>query len=182
MLNVTVPAGSMASFNTTISAVQALGYTNAARKYLMWTDTFGKGICGVALRYTSDADGQSNPNNGYYPQYSRIDSPCWGFGNGSNEHSVEAHELMHNLGAVSSAAPHGTRAGHCWDEYDSMCYADGGGFAMQMVCPKHQGLPLRLQLRRLLLHLPRPGLVARHALELGRLAVPGGRRQRERRR
>jgi hypothetical protein len=135
VLNVTVPAGSMTNFGATLSAVQALGHSQPGRKYLMWTDTFGKGICGIANRYLSDADAQANPNNGYYPQYSRIDSPCWGFGNGSNEHSVEAHELMHNLGAVSSAAPHGTRAGHCYDEYDSMCYADGGGFAMQVICP-----------------------------------------------
>jgi hypothetical protein len=135
VLNVTVPAGAMGSFGATMDAVRALGYDNPARKYLMWTDTSGKGICGIALRYTSDADGQSNPNNGYYPQYARIDSPCWGLGNGTNEHSVEAHELMHNLGGVAAAAPHGTRAGHCWDEFDTMCYADGGGFAMQQTCP-----------------------------------------------
>jgi hypothetical protein len=47
---------------------------------------------------------------------------------------VEAHELLHNLGGVMSTAPHGTRAGHCWDEADTMCYADGGGFAMQQIC------------------------------------------------
>ncbi len=101
----------------------------------MWTDTSGKGICGVAQMYPTDTDGQGNPNNGSYAQFARIDSPCWGFGNGSNDHSVEAHELVHTFGAVMSSAPHGTRAGHCWDEYDTMCYADGGGFAMKQICP-----------------------------------------------
>src|SRR6478609_8193782 len=46
VLNVTVPAGSFSSFGATISAVQALGHTNPARKYLMWVDGSGFGICG----------------------------------------------------------------------------------------------------------------------------------------
>lgn len=133
VLNVTVPAGSMTSFGATVGAVQALGYNAAGRKYLMWTDATV--LCGVASMYTNDTSGQNNPNNGAYPQYARIDAGCWGHGNGTSQHSVEAHELLHTLGGVQATAPHATNAGHCWDEYDSMCYADGGGFAMQQVCP-----------------------------------------------
>lgn len=133
ILNVTVPAGAMSSFNATISAVQALGYGDASRKYLMWTDATV--LCGVASMYPNDTDSQGNPNNGSYAQYARVDSGCWGFGDGGAQHSVEAHEVLHTLGGVFSTAPHGTRAGHCWDEADTMCYADGGGFAMQQVCP-----------------------------------------------
>lgn len=133
VLNVTVPAGATSSFNATISAVQALGYTDPSRKYLMWTDA--SVLCGVASMYPNDVDGQGNPNNGSYAQYARVDSGCWGFGDGASQHSVEAHELLHTLGGVFSTAPHGTRAGHCWDESDTMCYADGGGFAMKQVCP-----------------------------------------------
>lgn len=132
VLNVTVPAGSMTSFNATISAVQALGHTAPNRKYLMWTDA--SVLCGVASMYPNDGDTQSNPNNGSYAQYARIDSGCWGFGDGAAQHSVEAHELVHTFGGVMSTAPHGTRAGHCWDEADTMCYADGGGFAMRQIC------------------------------------------------
>ena len=132
VLNVTVPAGSMSSFNATISAVQALGHTAPNRKYLMWTDA--SVLCGVASMYPNDGGTQGNPNNGSYAQYARIDSGCWGFGDGAAQHSVEAHELLHTMGGVMSTAPHGTRAGHCWDEADTMCYADGGGFAMQSVC------------------------------------------------
>ena len=133
VLNVTVPAGSMSSFNATISAVQALGYTDPTRKYLMWTD--GTGQCGIASLYPNDGATQANPNNGFYAQYARIDSACWGFGDGAGDHSVEAHELVHTLGAVNRSAAHSTTNGHCWDESDTMCYADGGGHAMVQVCP-----------------------------------------------
>ncbi len=136
VLNVTVPDGSMSSFNATISAVQALGYNNPARKYMMWTDATS--LCGIATTYPYDTDGQANPNNGSYAQYARIDSGCWGFGNGSNQHSVEAHEIVHTLGSVMRTAPHGTTNGHCWDESDTMCYADGGGHAMVQICDAAQ--------------------------------------------
>ena len=133
VLNVTVPTGSMTSFDSTINAVRALGYTNPARKYLMWTDA--SVLCGIAKMYLDDRQDQANANNGAYAQYSRIDSGCWGHGNTTTAHSVEAHELVHNLGGVQNSAPHATRVGHCWDESDAMCYADGGGFPMRQVCP-----------------------------------------------
>jgi hypothetical protein len=137
VLNVTVPSGALSSFNATISAIQALGYTDPTRKYLMWTDATSQ--CGIATLYPGDGKAQDNPNNGFYPQYARIDSGCWGFGDGSTEHSVEAHELMHMLGGVQNTAPHSTHAGHCWDESDTMCYADGGNHAMVQVCtPQHE--------------------------------------------
>lgn len=133
VLNVTVPAGSMTSFNATINAVAALGYNLASRKYLMWTDATS--LCGIATVYPNDRPTQDNPNNGLYAQYARIDSGCWGFGDGGSAHSVEAHELTHTLGSVLDGAPHSTKAGHCWDEADTMCYADGGTHAMVSICP-----------------------------------------------
>lgn len=139
VLNVTVPAGSFASFNSSIAALKTLGYDNPNRKYLMWVDGSGFNICGIAVTYpySTPAD-QSNPNNGLYPQYARTDAPCWGQGGTATSHSVEAHELVHTMGSVFSDAPHGTNAGHCFDEYDTMCYADGGGKAMQQICATDQ--------------------------------------------
>lgn len=132
VLNVTVPAGAASSFNATISAVQALGYTDPSRKYLMWTDATV--LCGIASMYPNDSESQANPNNGAYPQYARIDAGCWGFGDGARDHSVEAHELLHTIGGVQNSAPHSTKVGHCWDESDTMCYADGGSYAMRQIC------------------------------------------------
>lgn len=47
-------------------------------------------------------------------------SSSWGFV------WVDAHELMHALGAIHPGAPHATGRGHCYDGYDVMCYSDGG--------------------------------------------------------
>ena len=53
------------------------------------------------------------------------------------------HEMGHNLGAVQGGAPHSTGtvgsqvAGHCTDEWDVMCYADGGSNnALTHPCPQ----------------------------------------------
>lgn len=57
-------------------------------------------------------------------------SSSWGF------IWVDAHELVHALGAISPAAPHATGKGHCYDAYDLMCYSDGGpGWRKTVMCP-----------------------------------------------
>ncbi|HEY0948721.1 hypothetical protein [Nocardioides sp.] len=131
VLNVTLPPGSFTSFDATISAMRAAGYTAPGRKYLMWVD--GTGQCGIAQTYLSSTPGQDNPNNGAYAQFARIDTGCWG-----QAQSVEAHELSHTMGSVQGDAPHATSRGHCYDESDRMCYADGGGKTMQQICPTDQ--------------------------------------------
>jgi hypothetical protein len=136
VLNVTVPAGSLTSFDATINALAALGYKDKTRKYLIWADATA--LCGIATLYPYNSAAQTNPNNGGYPQYARIDSGCWGSGDGSYHGSVEAHELTHTLGSVLSGAPHATPAGHCWDDADTMCYADGGPHPMVQVCPAYR--------------------------------------------
>ena len=131
VLNITLPVGAGASFGATINAMQNLGYTSGARKYSIWFD--GTGQCGIAQTYLSSTPGQNNPNNGGYPQFARTDTPCWG-----SSQSVEAHELSHTMGSVQGDAPHATTNGHCYDESDRMCYADGGGKAMQQICSGDQ--------------------------------------------
>ena len=128
VLQVTLAAGADASFSSTISAMQAQGFTDPSRKYLMWVD--GSGYCGIAQMYNDGRHGQENVNNGTYPMFARVDAACWGGG-----YSVEAHELVHTLGGVQSTAPHRSAAGHCTDESDRMCYVDGSGVTMRQVCP-----------------------------------------------
>ena len=59
VLNVTVPAGSMAGFGQTISAVQAQGYTSPTRKYLMWADA--NVLCGIANKYPTTSRARATP-------------------------------------------------------------------------------------------------------------------------
>ncbi|RJK92461.1 hypothetical protein [Vallicoccus soli] len=130
VLNVTVPAGSTASFGGLMTALRAQGLDDPTRKYLVWTDA--SVLCGVATMYDDERAGQDNPNNGYAAQYARVDTACWGQDGG---HSVEAHELVHTIGGVQDGAPNSTLAGHCNDEADTMCYPDGGSRSvMRQVC------------------------------------------------
>jgi hypothetical protein len=50
---------------------------------------------------------------------------------------VDAHELVHALGAVTPDAPHASGNGHCWDGRDLMCYDDGGSaWRKAVVCAR----------------------------------------------
>jgi len=54
------------------------------------------------------------------------------------------HEVLHNLGGVVDGAPYATGAGHCWDEWDVLCYQDGGptSQALTYPCPGEYGAEL----------------------------------------
>lgn len=112
-------------FGETITELRSLGYDRDDRKYLVWMDSTGNGICGIGTLYGDDSPAPSNYNNST-GSYSRIDRGCWGY--------AEAHELMHNLGAVQTSAAHSTAGSHCRDDYDQMCYDDGAG-PPAIVCP-----------------------------------------------
>ncbi len=57
-------------------------------------------------------------------------SSSWGFV------WVDAHELVHAMGALRADAPHSTGKGHCYDAYDVMCYRDSGpSWRKMIVCP-----------------------------------------------
>lgn len=127
-----VSPAEIASFGAQQAALKAQGYNRGDRKYLLFTDAAV--MCGVANVYTDTSPLQDNANNGGWAQYARVDAPCWG----SADHSVEAHELTHTLGAVLSFAPHVSPAGHCTDESDLMCYSDAPGVVMTQSCPTTQ--------------------------------------------
>jgi hypothetical protein len=126
---VVVPAGALSTFGATIQALQAQGYRDASRKYLMFADA--DVLCGIGTLY-NDVRPVGNTND-LRTAYARVDVRCW-----SGSTSIAAHELTHNLGGVLPGAPHVTANAHCWDDNDLMCYDDGSGVPMQTLCPDRQ--------------------------------------------
>jgi hypothetical protein len=123
---------------TTTAELAARGYNRFDRKYVVWMDATA--LCGIAGYYLDENPGQSNFNNGVTGvpgPVARIDSGCWGFA--SQGESVEAHELMHSLGAIMPGAPHASPAGHCNDGSDRMCYLDGTVLTLLSICPTSSG-------------------------------------------
>jgi hypothetical protein len=124
------PAGA-ADFRGTIAELGMQGLARTDRKYLVWMDA---GVyCGIAEMSVDDRPDPSNRNNGgagIRGMVARTDVRCWG----TETRVVAAHELMHTLGGVQGGAPNATRAGHCTDEHDIMCYVDEPGVAMRLVC------------------------------------------------
>ena len=117
--SVRISPAALADFGLMIDALEAAGYNRADRKYLVFADSVE--YCGIADLWGDDRPGQDNVHNGYVDGFARVDRGCWGL----TGQSIEAHELMHNLGGVQQSAPHSTPGFHCWDQGDRMCYDDG---------------------------------------------------------
>lgn len=132
-----VPQGALSrGFHSTVRALSARGYKSKTRKYLVFADSAD--LCGIAGLYL-DSRKHENNNDGRFPMFARVDSPCWAFPD--SRHSVAAHELMHALGGVQRDAPHANPPGsHCVDERDAMCYDDGSGGAMRRNCDGGEAL------------------------------------------
>ena len=111
----------------------AKGFNRADRKYLTWFDKGAQTACGIGDSAVDSAKAPFNRNN-VGPSFGFVVAPCWGQSRASGGISSEAHELMHTLGAVMKGAPHRTPSGHCYDEWDNMCYRGGGDPAMRKVC------------------------------------------------
>ncbi|HVK25492.1 MAG TPA: RICIN domain-containing protein, partial [Actinokineospora sp.] len=122
---VEVPAGALKDFSASMTALRALGYTRTDRKYMFFADA--KVYCGIGTFAGDEQPGTANRSN-KGPSFGRTDSGCWGA-------SVAAHELGHNLGAVNNSAEHSSKAGHCVDDYDLMCYKDSPDAVMVTNCP-----------------------------------------------
>jgi hypothetical protein len=106
------------SFGATIDRMLQLGYDDPAYRYLVLMDSSNG--CGIGQFWDDDRPEPAvNANNVLLePLFSRVDAPCWNY--------AETHELVHNLGGVQTSAPNASGFGHCNDDYDQLCYADGG--------------------------------------------------------
>jgi Ricin-type beta-trefoil lectin domain-like len=121
---VEVPAGQLDDFGKTTSALSKLGYNRTDRKYMIFGES--SVYCGIGTYLGDDKASASNRSNSG-PSYGRSDTGCWAA-------SVAAHELGHNLGAVADSAPNSSKAGHCVDDYDVMCYKDTATTVVKIVC------------------------------------------------
>jgi hypothetical protein len=119
--NVELDARGDDSFEALVDELKDQGFNEKDRKYMVFLDAAAPGVCGQGAWRDDDRPGQDNQNNSG-PSYGVTYSNCW---NDDDAGHTAAHELMHNLGAVRDAAPHATTNGHCFDEYDVMCYDDG---------------------------------------------------------
>ncbi|GHC40061.1 hypothetical protein GCM10010507_12630 [Streptomyces cinnamoneus] len=126
VLNVELTDGALAEFGAMNNALAAKGFNRRDRKYMIFADA--QVYCGIGTFNGDERPGPDNLSN-FGPSYGRTDSGCWGG-------STPAHELGHNLGAVNNSAPHTSKAAHCVDEWDIMCYSDAPYYpTMQTICP-----------------------------------------------
>lgn len=115
-----------ASFSNVVAAARAAGFSRGDLNYTVFYD--GSNGCGIGSIYNDDrlaADNWNNRGGGYGIAY----AGCW--------QGVPMHENAHNMGAVQYGAPNSTGSGaHCNDEWDVMCYSDGGDYnqTMRSVC------------------------------------------------
>ncbi|GAA0686124.1 hypothetical protein GCM10010193_44980 [Kitasatospora atroaurantiaca] len=125
VLDVELSAGAIREFGAGNSALASQGFNRRDRKYMIFADA--QVYCGIGTFNGDERPGQDNLSN-FGPSYGRTDNGCWGG-------STAAHELGHNLGAVNNSAPNSSKAGHCVDEWDIMCYSDAPYYPqMQIHC------------------------------------------------
>lgn len=117
-----VTAGS--DFQSVVASAQLAGYNAGNADYTIFLDA-SAGYCGIASYQADERLVGLNPNNGG-GGYAITYRACW-----LNE--TPMHENGHNQGAVQYLAPNSTgTGGHCYDEFDVMCYSPDGG-------DRHQG-------------------------------------------
>ena len=128
---VTVPTWAVTDFGALVTSLDNQGFDRHDRKYVVWIDSATTTCSGIATQLDDDRPGQENFNNTSVG-YARVDDSCL-----PQDGAVEAHELLHLLGAVQRSAPHASAAGHCSDEWDLLCYDDdgaGGSFRTTVRC------------------------------------------------
>lgn len=126
VLNVELPDATLQEFGATNNALAKQGFNRKDRKYMIFAEA--QVYCGIGTFAGDERPGKDNQSN-FGPSYGRTDGGCWGG-------STAAHELGHNLGAVNNSAPNSSKAGHCVDEWDLMCYSDAPYYPKMITkCP-----------------------------------------------
>jgi hypothetical protein len=125
------------SFDQIVQSARARGLSDPNTKYVMYYDdpftarVNGLVPCGLGSLEADDRKSTANANNNG-ASYAMVFSGCL-------SQSTVMHEMGHTMGAVQRSAPHSTAYGHCWDQYDVMCYDDGGTpHGMRTICPASQ--------------------------------------------
>jgi len=130
-----ISARAVDNVNTMAQEFDDANLNRVDRKYLVWVDTPKNLYCGQGFFYPNDTRADRTPgansnngNPGAPGLVARVDRQCWG----QTTNLVEAHELLHTLGGVlraksgvADSPPNATNQGHCTDESDRLCYADG---------------------------------------------------------
>ena len=124
--------GAPSRFEAILDDVQSLVPNTAQRRnYLIYADYLGGNgfpAAGQGELYGDDKASADNFSNigGLRAVVYGTGEPYFSDSDPSFADLVPLHEVSHTLGAVQDSAPHSTQAGHCYDEWDIMCYADGG--------------------------------------------------------
>jgi hypothetical protein len=143
------PSGGATTFGELKADVAAaIGSSgNLKRNYLVYTDGINgcTGCGGVGEFLPDDSAGSSNQSN-LGGLYAFVYYGYWWNSTDPNLVAFRAeqaalHEVGHTLGAVQHSAPHSSGGAHCFDEYDDMCYNDGGSYfqnggSLTYPCPK----------------------------------------------
>ena len=100
--------------------------------YLAYVEGVGVGgVAGQADVPLDDTGGRTNSSNQGHLFAVIYDAFALAEG---ERRATFLHEMAHNLGAVQDSAPNSSKAGHCHDEDDIMCYDDDGAGVPSTVC------------------------------------------------
>jgi hypothetical protein len=128
---ISVPASIFNDFASVHQNLTARGELASNEKVLAWHE--GGSCYGLGQKWPDERATTSNLNNSG-GMLAWVETGCLGYEGYVVAGEVAAHELGHTLGAVGNGSPHSSQVGHCWDESDVMCYADGGSHPLETRC------------------------------------------------
>lgn len=106
------------NFTKIKNAAKDDGFNDANVNYVIFWDSPIANKCGQGDLYQDSRRVAGNINNTGKKYAAVYGENCW-------TGRVVLHEITHTMGGVQYDAPRSTRFGHCHDEQDVMCYADG---------------------------------------------------------